>query len=669
MGLNKLLEHEFPVLRDPAKIRSVLNTCNKLLDERKLLGPFEPGSIEVQNFVTFFLVEKKGRKDEEGNQLYRLVVDGSREAPISRKVEERFIAWLDSQDSDKLARLLELDGGEKMILANAKRALGLKTNLNDFLESTPLEMDLVSDIIKGLRRCKSIAKADLKRGFRQVILPKESFKNVVLKLKIQHPKTKKIIVKWLIDCTAVQGLRPSPGNFNLVPRVFIQILVGFFPKLYSRKKTVDYEKELEAEWGVEWDPEEVAASLVKEMESKEIDLSTFDDDWESRLIFQYLDDLIFGDRVTRINTLQLLVLLLVGRKLGVEFENSKVVRPAPVQVILGLQLDTTNEIVSLKPDYAADLVVLLREIGREIGNSKDGHVLKRTQSALGKLTFASGLLPGRRLRALFANLQLWFNKIKIGEEAARVLQNQVKQDLNALVKFFGAGKNGPEIPLSTYTNEYLPCKIPSYTDACGWDESSPAMMAGFCGLKTKQFHGAVVWNLSFPDFTARLKDLGCECKNLPQKPTIAYMEFLTVVIHIGIKLERSPTYWEGRWMIVYIDNTNAISWVWKGTMRFSPWNHLLIYLLAIETKYKLRIEPRFVKSEENVIADSLTREFAKEKVLITPKGFKYCIDSPSSSVLRQICLFLDSPFTQLEESGFFDKFKVRNFHFLFSPLR
>ena len=123
MGLNKLLEHEFPVLRDPAKIRSVLNTCNKLLDERKLLGPFEPGSIEVQNFVTFFLVEKKGRKDEEGNQLYRLVVNCSRDIPVLRNVEKKFIAWFDSQDRCKLARLLELEGGEKTIIANAKKAL------------------------------------------------------------------------------------------------------------------------------------------------------------------------------------------------------------------------------------------------------------------------------------------------------------------------------------------------------------------------------------------------------------------------------------------------------------------------------------------------------------------------------------------------------------------
>ena len=67
IGLNPLSEKEFPCLTDPEKIRSVIQTMNKLLDAKKLLGPYKPNSIEVSNFVTFFLVEKSGSLDEIGN--------------------------------------------------------------------------------------------------------------------------------------------------------------------------------------------------------------------------------------------------------------------------------------------------------------------------------------------------------------------------------------------------------------------------------------------------------------------------------------------------------------------------------------------------------------------------------------------------------------------------
>ena len=111
----------------------MLATLSELIKEGKLLGPYKPGTLEVKNFITYFLVEKNGRVDKNGRQMYRLIGDGSRETLISKKQKLKLENWLAAQPPARLLRMASMEGGLKAILAIAKNELGIKTNLNDHI--------------------------------------------------------------------------------------------------------------------------------------------------------------------------------------------------------------------------------------------------------------------------------------------------------------------------------------------------------------------------------------------------------------------------------------------------------------------------------------------------------------------------------------------------------
>jgi hypothetical protein len=111
-------------------------------------------------------------------------------------------------------------------------------------------------------------------------------------------------------------------------------------------------------------------------------------------------------------------------------------------------------------------------------------------------------------------------------------------------------------------------------------------------------------------------------------------------------------------IILRIDSTNTIGWIKKGKMRFSPYNNLCIYLLAVEVEYNCKFTPVFVKSEDNRLADALTREFAGKSKMITPHGITYTIGKPSDRVFNALAKFLMAPTQSLAASGFYAKFEV-----------
>ena len=173
-------DRDFPRF-EGAELASVLRTLNELLDAGKLLGPFEPGSVRALHFVPSFTVPKKGKLDEAGRQLFRLILNGSQETILSEEQTARVEEWIARQDKARLIHTMAQDGGLKMLIASCKADLGLKTTLNDHLPHCEMKLDSARQMINRLRDCRFIGKLDLQKGFRQVILHEDSYDHLVIK--------------------------------------------------------------------------------------------------------------------------------------------------------------------------------------------------------------------------------------------------------------------------------------------------------------------------------------------------------------------------------------------------------------------------------------------------------------------------------------------------------
>ena len=203
-GLGPLSPREFKHLEGD-KAYSVLHSFDELLDAGKLLGPFEPNSVEPKGFVAFFLREKPGRFDSQGRKVYRLILDASRECLLYDFQKDLLLSWLDFKHTENQnfpRNYLDLEGGLKCLITMAKKDTGVKSTINDFINSVDLEMDYAHQIIGGLKSCSYLAKADLKRGFRQIITDDLSHLYTYLKTFIKHPHTGKVHQFWLSDPTA-----------------------------------------------------------------------------------------------------------------------------------------------------------------------------------------------------------------------------------------------------------------------------------------------------------------------------------------------------------------------------------------------------------------------------------------------------------------------------------
>ena len=110
-GLGPLSPRDFNHLEGD-KAYSVLHSFDELLNAGKLLGPFEPNSVEPKSFVAFFLREKPGRLDSQGRKVYRLILDASRECLLYDFQKDLLLSWLDfkhTENQDFPRNYLELE--------------------------------------------------------------------------------------------------------------------------------------------------------------------------------------------------------------------------------------------------------------------------------------------------------------------------------------------------------------------------------------------------------------------------------------------------------------------------------------------------------------------------------------------------------------------------------
>ena len=84
---------------------------------------------------------------------------------------------------------------------------------------------------------------------------------------------------------------------------------------------------------------------------------------------------------------------------------------------------------------------------------------------------------------------------------------------------------------------------------------------------------------------------------------IAYLELLAIYTALSINLDE----WSGKHVPIYTDNTNVVSWLTKNTASSCEDARLLRHILDICAKNNIRLMPTYINTNDNKIADSLSR--------------------------------------------------------------
>ena len=187
---------------------------------------------------------------------------------ISEDEAKAVEAWVASKDPGQIERWLQMEGGRKMLATLCKTEIGLKSTLNDHLEHVPIKFVTPKEVIRGLNKhgCRFVGKADLEKGFRQIILSEDSFPHIVVKMYMRGSSDSPWTEAYVVDATAVMGLKKSPPYFEKVVSLFVSILITHFPGIFLAKNLAESERAFVRRFGANWDPKSVARVLVDELQ-------------------------------------------------------------------------------------------------------------------------------------------------------------------------------------------------------------------------------------------------------------------------------------------------------------------------------------------------------------------------------------------------------------------
>lgn len=639
---------------------SIFNNFSELLEAGKLLGPFEVGALDVKGLVAFFLVEKPGRLDAHGRKVYRLIIDASRECLLYGYQKDLILSWLNLRklkNDDFPRNYLDLEGGIKTILTLAKKETGIKTSINDFIDPVDMQVDFAHDIIMGLMTCSFLAKADLWRGFRQIISHFSTWLYTCILLQVIHPVTGKVHKFVFSDPTACQGFRASPGMFNTVVRCLLRILVFHFPELFTKSGSRKLLKEIEAEFGTGWSVKKVAKRL------KTLNLDTplhvkqerFEENWQDRNVYQYLDDIVTGADSKLMCDLQLTMLIFWAEQLGFEFNPEKIDWASHVQTILGYVFDAKNKLVSLKPKFVSGLIQLITTYKDDLNNLKLGRKI------FGKLIFGCRICS--RLYSFLSALNKVVTSLVKSDTYEKATALELVQDLTWIADFLKAnGENGPSVSVEMFLNHFPVIATPGFSDASGWEKyNNPSQGTMGCLWVPKYLPASecIVMSMQYSSLREAIRVLTGSSLDLPAEPSIAYLEFYAMVLLVLWFVIFRPHSLRRKCLIVKVDNTNVIGWSDKGRMKFRVYNFILKLFCVIELFLDCKIKLVYIKSKENRIADSLTREKANSKsISLKFRGRRGSfvkrvkVSRPPVEIIRVLASILSSPWRLLGVTSF-----------------
>lgn len=294
------------------------------------------------------------------------------------------------------------------------------------------------------------------------------------------------------------------------------------------------------------------------------------------LLSAYVDDFFGGcdDYDKAIDQMRLW--LRVCADLGVPVSQAKTFLPTQVLEILGFIIDTRDMTISVSRDRIQDVLDEMSYLqGRKSVQKRD------LERLAGKMTFICSVVPGGRtfMRELLDTMHALRSKRHWAH-----LSHGFRNDM-AWWQQFAHQWNGTEaIP--------PPVTVPWHflsSDASGGE-----------GIGVFLFGAALHIPLALAQHSSNDEQ--------EQELIIAETELIAAVLLVALAAPLVP----GEHLMLGIDNTNAVSWIDRGTCRRPRAMRALRVLWRLQAQYRVHVSTRYVPSERNVLADAASRlDFAR----------------------------------------------------------
>ena len=244
----------------------------------------------------------------------------------------------------------------------------------------------------------------------------------------------------------------------------------------------------------------------------------------------------------------------------------KALPPSTKMVFLGVLFDTVNLTLSVTPERLSEISLLVSE-----WLFKNRCCLRELQSLLGKLHFVSACVKPGRL--FVSRLLIWLRTFQGNDRLRKKIPAFVKKDLVWWDKFLDV---------------YNGVSMMNFRD---WSEpdlhlSSDACLVGCGGIAGNQFFHAL-----FPKFIVK------------KQLHINALELLSIVVCLKLWAE----FFRGLKLLIYCDNASSVTVLNTGACRNTFMQSCLREICFISATYEFEIKGQHVPSEENRLADLLSR--------------------------------------------------------------
>ncbi|WIA19118.1 hypothetical protein OEZ85_003766 [Tetradesmus obliquus] len=255
--------------------------------------------------------------------------------------------------------------------------------------------------------------------------------------------------------------------------------------------------------------------------------------------------------------------------------------PAQVMQTLGLEIDSCSMQLRLTAGRVAQLQQLVRQF------SSNSRCTKRElDSVVGRLQWASDVVWGGPLllnpiRRCGLRCRKPHHKVYLRSEARLALRwwHAALQQFNGCRSILG--------------RQPRPWQLLS-TDACGvWDTEVPGIGifvdGGFCGLTAQQ------------------------CRQLYEDaPAVEAPIQLWELYAVLVMARLYGSYLQGQYWQLGVDNSNVFAWLSKGTVKgkvcYEQALQYLLQLFTLEVQLDFRLQPFWISSSTNVLADAASRQ-------------------------------------------------------------
>ena len=284
----------------------------------------------------------------------------------------------------------------------------------------------------------------------------------------------------------------------------------------------------------------------------------------------YVDDFFGGSDTYKKAKKQMDIWLQVCRDLGVPVSKAKTFLPSKVLKILGYIIDTEAMTIAVDSQRIAEILERLHKILHRKKVKR-----KELESLAGKMVFAASVIPGARV---FMQSILQHMKTVNRSNHWIALNSGFRRDAEWWATF-ATTWNGVELITPKVRHHALTFSSDAGGEGLGLFLDGMGIhipLSLQCETSTDALEGSLI---------------------------IAETELIAAVTLISLI---APQY-ANQHLLVRVDNTNAISWVDRGASQRPRVMRALRWLWRVQATFRVRLSLRYISSEDNGLADSLSR--------------------------------------------------------------